>query len=274
MDLNEIAIFIKVVEKKSFVRASEELLIPTSTVSRKVAELEKKLGVALLKRTTRKLSLTEYGKAYYENCSNAINKIYLANQEIQAKKLIPHGKLRISAPISVGTELIYYAINAFLKKYKDIQIELVLDNKYVDHIYEDFDIIFRADPSDNSNLKTLKIGTFPYVLCASYNYLETHKEPISPYEIKNHNCIIVSNVNKIFRWDFIDKNGREVLIPVSGQLLTNDLIIAKKALAQDLGIAYLPYFVVKDLIKNNVVKVLLKDFVKKGKRITYFVFKK
>lgn len=267
MDLNEIQIFLKIADKHSFIRASEELDIPPSTISRKLAELEKRLSVTLIERTTRKLKLTEYGEIYYNYCSSALEKIQEANELINQKKLIPKGRLRISASIAIGTEFLHSWIMEFIDKYPEINVELILDNKYIDFISEGFDIIFRVDPADEAGLKGIKVATSSYILCCSDKYLLKNPEPKNIEDLKTHNCILVSNNNKSVIWEIIDHKNKEIQVNVSGNFKTNILTIATNQVLAGKGIGYLPYFIVQPYILQNKLKVIMKNYNSKKREI-------
>ncbi|MFN8672873.1 MAG: LysR family transcriptional regulator [Candidatus Sericytochromatia bacterium] len=266
MDLNEIQIFLSVVEKNSFIKASEVLNIPPSTVSRKVSELEKRLGVTLLERTTRKIKLTEFGEIYYKECSQGFNIIKTANNLIKQKKLVPEGKLKISASLVVGSEILNKWFIEFINKYPKIELELILDNNYHDFFLEGLDFAFRVDPPDDSNLKAIKIAEINYILCCSKKYLINFREPKKVEDLSFHNCIIVKGKQNKVKWDFYSNDNLKSFEP-KGNFITNNLNIAKDFLLANKGIAYLPDIILKKNIEKEEIKVLLPELTAQKREI-------
>ena len=180
MDLNEIVIFIKVAQLGSFIRASESLGLPKSTVSTKVSQLEKRLGVSLIHRTTRKINLTQIGKQFYERCAENIQNLKSAEEEITFLKTVPTGKIKISAPIFLGGYFLPEILKNFKKDYPDVSVELILTDRTVDLIGEGVDVAIRAGALQDSVLISKKIGATYFSLYASPGYLKKHNKIILP----------------------------------------------------------------------------------------------
>lgn len=225
--------------------------------------MEKKLVVCLLQRTTRKLNLTEVGEKYYELCSNAIETLFKADEFIQNTKFEPQGRLRIVASTAIGTDLLYNCVDKFIKKYNKVNVEILLDNRYIDLIDEGIDLAFRAGPLEDSSFKILKIADFSYILCASPIYFEKFAKIENPEDLINHNCILVSGNNKPVKWNFKNISNNEIEIIVSGNIKTNSLEIARQAVLSGQGIAYLPDFIILDYINKNLLKTILTEWSKK-----------
>lgn len=269
---NEIAIFIKVIELGSFVKASENLGIPTTTVSRKISELENNLGICLIHRSTRKIKLTDKGKEYFDLCSNAINNLYSANQIISNSNINPAGNIKVSASIEFGEEILTDWVIKFKKKYPNINIEIILDNKYLDFFDNNIDISFRAGKiGDSPNFKMRKIISIPYILCSTKKYLSNYS--INKIDdLKNHNCISISSYNNPVKWTFYDNNNQILEFKLeNSNIKTNNLTVAKKMLLSGFGIAYLPYFIIKDNLDNNEIIPLL-EYLKPIKRDVYAIY--
>lgn len=271
IDLNEVYIFIKVVEAGSFVRASELTGIPTSTISRRVSELEKRLGAILIQRTTRKLNLTQKGILYYEYVSQGLKKFNDADLVIQENQLKPYGTLRIASSYSFGTEILKDIIFQFLEKYKDVSIDLRLDNNYIDLITNNIDIAFRMGPLEDSNsFRAKKIYSFSNILCATENYLKNAPPLKHPNDLVNHSCLIASSFNKKIYWNF--ENGLErVEVLVSGKLKTNSLLLSLEAALNDMGVIYFPSFFVYKLLNEGKLIKLLSDW-ESSKRDVYGIY--
>ena len=171
MDLNDIVVFTKVVETKSFTGAAELLGLPKSTVSRKLAQLEERLGVRLVQRTTRKLALTDIGQAYYERCSRIVADVAAAEQLVTDMQSTPRGRLRVTAPVDLSMRYLGSIIADFLATHSDINIELEATDRIVDLIEEGFDLAVRFGTLPESTLIARRLCSFSAVMCASPAYL-------------------------------------------------------------------------------------------------------
>lgn len=158
VDLNDIAVFVRVAQFESFSRAAHALGMPVSTVSRKVTALEELLGVTLLQRTTRKLSLTAQGRAYYNQCNEPLNDLFDAERVLTQAQKKPEGLLRISAPVILGQEAFYAFLSSFLKTYPRIQADLFVTNQFLDLIAENIDVAIRFGELKDSSLIAQRIG--------------------------------------------------------------------------------------------------------------------
>src|SRR5689334_9657853 len=177
MDLNDIVVFTKVVETKSFTGAADALGLPKSTVSRKLAQLEERLGVRLVQRTTRKLALTDIGEAYYERASRIVADIAAAEQVVTDMQSTPRGRLKITAPIDLSTKYLGGIIAEFVATHPDVNVELDATDRIVDLIEEGFDVAVRFGPLPESTLIARKLAPVAGVLCASPAYLARRPAP-------------------------------------------------------------------------------------------------
>ena len=157
-DLNDIAVFVKVAEFGSFSRAARALGMPVSTVSRKVTSLEDQLGVTLIQRTTRKLSLTTQGQAYYNQCNEPLNHLFDAENALTETQKKPEGLLKISVPVTMGQEPFYEFLSAFIKKYPRIRVDLFITNLFVDLIADNIDVAIRFGELRDSTIIAKRIG--------------------------------------------------------------------------------------------------------------------
>jgi DNA-binding transcriptional LysR family regulator len=177
MDLNDVVVFVRVAQFESFSRAAHALGMPVSTVSRKVTALEERLGVTLLQRTTRKLSLTAQGRAYYDQCSEPLNHLHDAERVLTQTQKKPEGLLRISAPVILGQEPFYEFLSSFLKTYPRIQADLFITNVFVDLIAENIDVAIRFGELQDSTLVAQRIGRSVRYLVASPDYMRDRPAP-------------------------------------------------------------------------------------------------
>ncbi len=173
MDLNEIIIFVKVVEAGSFAGAARRLDVPKSTVSAKVSALERRLGVTLIRRTTRKLFVTEAGQEYFQQCLRSLQQISAAEEQVAQRQSIPQGLLRITAPVELGGTLLPSVITEFQKQYADVKLEVILTDRMVDLVSEGIDLSLRAGDLKDSSLIAKKLGSVYFAPFASPKYLKS-----------------------------------------------------------------------------------------------------
>ena len=250
--LNEIAIFVKVVDAGSFTGAAKSLGLPKSTVSRKITQLEERLGARLLQRTTRTLSLTDTGSAYYNQCSRIIGDIEEANVAVTEMQSKPTGMLRITAPMLFGERILSGMVAKFLKQYPEITLDMVLTDQALDLIQEGIDVAFRVGELADSSLIARSLGEVATVIVASPEYLEKHPAPTHPSDLRTHDCLsFQSNPT----WDF---NGPEkVSIDIKARVKVNDIMSIHRLALEGMGIASLPTLVCADDIKAGRLKPIL-----------------
>ena len=194
-DLNDIAVFVRVAQFESFSRAAHALGMPVSTVSRKVTALEERLGVTLLQRTTRKLSLTAQGRAYYNQCSEPLSHLFDAERVLTQTQKKPEGLLRISAPVILGQEPFYAFLSSFLKTYPGIQVDLFITNLFLDLIVENIDIAIRFGELPDSSLIAQRIGKSVRYVVAAPNICAVgfpHRGPKTYANINASSCTRVT----------------------------------------------------------------------------------
>jgi DNA-binding transcriptional LysR family regulator len=200
-DLNDIVVFVRVAQFESFSRAAHALGMPVSTVSRKVTALEERLGVTLLQRTTRKLSLTAQGRAYYNQCGEPLSQLFDAERVLTQTQKKPEGLLRISAPVILGQEAFYAFLSSFLKAYPGIQVDLFVTNLFLDLIVENIDVAIRFGELPDSSLIAQRIGRSVRYVVAAPEYLEGRLPPLRP---KTYASINASSCTRVTtRWNGI-----------------------------------------------------------------------
>ena len=236
-DLNDIRVFLEVVDQGSFTAAGKILDLPTSTVSRRISRLEGQLGARLLQRTTRKLSVTDAGRIYYQRSARALLALDEARQAVGEMQATPRGLVRMTAPVEMDE--LTNVIADFLHLYPEVQLILDLTNRYVDLVDEGFDLAVRAGELRDSSLVAKQIATAKFVMVASPAYLERRGTPKKIEDIRDHECIVVSGQSTQGTWRLCSKN-KMVSIPVSGRLVVNHLGVILRAAKHGLGIARLP----------------------------------
>jgi DNA-binding transcriptional LysR family regulator len=209
-DLNDTLIFVKVVEHGSFIAAARALRLPKTSVSRKVQELETRLGAQLLHRTTRKLGLTEAGTIYFEHCQQIAQRLDEAESAVGQLQGGPRGWLRFTAPYSVGITWIAPLLTEFYARYPDLRVESVLTNESVDLIDKGIDVGLRVGNLPDSNLVARRLAVFRTQVYASPLYIARYGEPVHPDELQRHRALAMhkSRTNGSYVWELHDGERR------------------------------------------------------------------
>lgn len=254
--LNEMAIFAKVVEAKSFSTAARHLSLTKSAVSKQVSRLEQALGVRLLNRTTRNLSLTSEGNAVYEHCARLVAAAEAAVLAASQLVAAPRGTIRLSAPVSFGTQHIAPALPAFLARYPETRIELVLVDRFVDLADEGFDLVIRMSDRIPDGHVARHLLDIDFVVCAAPAYLERHGTPELPSDLATHNCLLYGHEGFGSAWTFLGAQG-EQRVRVAGNYQVNSSEAVHRALRDGLGLALTPCLTVRDDLASGVLRTVL-----------------
>jgi DNA-binding transcriptional LysR family regulator len=255
MDLDGIAIFVKVIQAGSFTQAARVLGMPTSTVSAKVSALEKRLGVTLLQRTTRKLRATQAGEAYFHRCVQALEELEAAENELESTRADPAGLLRLTAPVEIGHNLLPALVHAYVNKYPKMTVEVMVTNRVLDLVAEGIDLAIRAGDLKDSGLIARKFVLGRFTLWASPSYLAKHPAPRHPKELTGHECLeFLPFRNK--RIELI--NGRDkVIVAHTGRVAADDFETLRSLAVLGNGIAFLPGFLcAEEANQHKLVRVL------------------
>jgi DNA-binding transcriptional LysR family regulator len=256
---SSIPVFVSVVENGSFSSAADKLNITKSAVSKRITHLEDELGIRLLNRTTRKLSLTEAGQRYYEY---VVQSLSLAQQGIDAVSELqgqPRGKLKITAPMSFGVLHVAPLIAEFLSLHPGVEIDLQLEDRMVDLIQEGFDIGIRIGHLPLSNLVAKRLAPCVSVLCASQDYLEENGHPQHPNDLAKHNCLQYSYYRGGSEWS-LTCSGQEYRVVPKGRLSVNNSEAIRRAVLEGSGIGNLPTFIVAKDIQAGRLQVILEEY--------------
>jgi DNA-binding transcriptional LysR family regulator len=254
MDLNEIVVFARVVQAGSFTAAAAQLGMPKSTVSRKVSELEERLGSRLLQRTTRKLSLTDVGRTYYDYCARIVGEVEEAERAVSSLQGTPRGLLRITAPVNVS--FLGPIVSEFLKRYPEVQMELFCTQRSVDLIEERYDLGIRAGVLADSTLIARSLGTVRWFVVATPAYLKKHGRPRSPEELAQHDCVLFG-AGAADTVVTLESGDTSVQVHVTPRLFVSDMDVLRAAVNAGLGIGVLAAFqCVEDLQARRLERVL------------------
>ena len=255
--------FVRVVELGSFARASEELEVSRATATHAVARLEDRLGVRLLHRTTRRLSPTEDGRAYYESTVRILDEMAEAEESLSTSKLRPRGRLRVSTPQAFTHLMLFPHLPRFLARYPDLELELVVTDRAVHLVEEGIDCAVRASPiADDSLLIARHVAHVRWITCASPRYLKARGTPKKVEDLDGHECIrfISPSTGRPSDWVFVHAGETSTYTP-RGRLGVTSLETAAGAAMHDLGIAQVPEPVVSAALREGKVKSLLPGHV-------------
>ncbi|MBL4907801.1 MAG: LysR family transcriptional regulator [Sneathiella sp.] len=249
-------IFTKVVETHGFSAAARDLGISRSVVSKAVTQLEESLGVQLLNRSTRFVSPTDTGAAYYERVIAVLDDLQVADSLVQELQREPKGAIRLNAPMSFGTLHLGSAIADFLKLYPEIRVEATLSDRFVDPIEEGFDLTIRIGDLLDSSLIAKKLAPAKRVLCAAPSYLKQHTIPQKPSDLKFHNCFHYGYLPSGNTWTLHGPDGRHNIL-VKGTLCSNNAQILMAGILKGEGIALVPTFIAgAELQSGQLVSIL------------------
>lgn len=262
--LTGIKVFRTIVAAGSFVEAAKRLSMTTAWASKLMAQLEAELGVQLLTRTTRKLSLTDAGKIYLERVSKTLDELEEIEQTLSTRKTSAIGKLRVSAPMSFGITTLSPQLSKFLKKYPLVELDLVLSDNIYDLVDKEFDVAIRIKPKlDDSSLIVRKISQGKRILCASRAYLKEKGTPQDPQELMKHACLRYSLHSNPSKWEF-EKKGKSISVNVQGPMMVNNSLVLKEAAMAGSGVLLAPEFVIrKELNKGQLIQ-LMSDWTPSG----------
>jgi DNA-binding transcriptional LysR family regulator len=244
------------VESGSFSAAAGRLKISKSAVSAHVQRLEERLGVRLLNRTTRRLSVTEAGAAYYRHCTRILTEAEAAEQAASALQCEPRGTLRISAPDSFGWMHVAPAVPAFLRRYPELGVEISLSSTHVNLVDEGLDLAIRIGVLEDSPLVVRKLAPSRLVICAAPAYLRDRGTPHEPGELARHNCLCTSLLPCGDEWRLVARRG-EVRVAVGGSFRSNNAEMLRVAALDGIGIALLPSWAVSDSLRKGALRRVL-----------------
>lgn len=252
-------IFYHLIEQGSFSAAARHMSLTKSVVSKRIAKLEQELGVQLLYRTTRTLTLTEAGRAFFTHAKAVYQAVVTAEESIVGLGKNLSGNIKVSVPTISGELILPQVINEFNQKYPDINIDMDLDNRFVDIVNERFDLAIRTGILPDSSLIARKLVDANWIVCASPQYLAKHGIPKQPQALDKHNCLVYSYQETGAReWAF--KEGDEVYqITVDGNLCTNNSSVLRNVALLGQGIIYVPRVLVYEDLKQGRLIQLFKD---------------
>ena len=255
-------VFVQVVDSGGFTRTAENMKIPKATVSTLIQSLEASLSVKLLNRTTRHVSVTAEGAAYYERCTRILSDVRDAEDCLGQTRVSPSGRLRIDAPTGLAIELIIPALPDFMERYPDIQVELGCSDRQVDLVEEGVDCAIRGGRKlADSSLIARRVGTMHYATCASPDYLKRHGQPMHPNDLVHHRCVnyYSARTGKMFDWYF-KRDGEKIQVSLSSHIALSDSYAYTAAGVAGLGIVQMADFLLAPMLKDGRVVSILDDW--------------
>ena len=256
LELGDLHVFAKVVETESLTKAGSILGLPKSTISRRLSRLEDHLGVQLLHRSTRAVTVTQDGAIFFEFCLRSLGVLRDGERALQNRRAVPQGVVRVAIPYVLGQSLIGPLLADFLEHYPDVRLVSVLSNDAVGLLKAGFDVALAVGPFADSELVAVKLGTTECGIFGSPGYFERKGTPQNHVELPRFDLLAAGTLDRRHRWS-LHKGKEEVSVEFSPRLICNDLILLRQAALSELGIASLPAFLCKhDLAEGRLVEVL------------------
>ncbi len=254
-------VFTQVVDVGSFAKAADRLGLSTSAASRQIADLEAHLQTRLLNRTTRRVSLTESGRAFYQRAVGLLADLEEAEQEASRAAAVPRGTIRLTAAVTLGVRHLAPLIAAFLARHPGVAFDVSLSDRIVDLVEEGFDLGVRVGTVGTESLAARKLGDARLLVCASPDYLAAHGTPQVPEDLEGHNCFTYEYVSPRNHWRFQDADGGERVVRVKGNLHSNNGELHAEAAAGGVGIAFEPDMIVAPYLREGRLVPLLQEFL-------------
>lgn len=259
MDLNAAQIFATIVDRGSFTAAAAALGMTKATVSRRMADLERHLGVRLLYRSTRQLTLSEEGEQYYQRCRTALEVMAEAELQLSASQHQLTGTLKMAVPIETGQLVLARVVADYLQSHPDLKVDMELTNRVVDPITEGLDCIIRIGESDDTSLVSRRLWLTERLLCASPSYLERVGVPSHPVQLEEHERIFVRSSLLSPRWVF-EREGERMLIEPKSRFRVNNITCAREAAKAGLALASLPAMLCREELASGALVPLLSEW--------------
>ena len=257
--VSAVELFVRVVETGSFSKAAAELKITQPTATKAVAATEQRLGVRLLHRSSRGVTPTEAGGHFYAKCKL----IQAAIDDAESAALQRHGsvggQLRISTSVAFGRRVLVPLVLAYMQQHPDVRVDIGFDDRYVDLVEQGIDVALRMGQMADSTLGARYLGSNPWLMVASRDYLAQFGTPSRPEDLSGHRCIVYSSVQGDDRWRLTPPGGQLVSVPVGGPLRSNNLSTALAAASAGMGLAILPCYVAREALECGIVTPVMSD---------------
>ena len=256
--LTSMRVFVAIAELEAFTAAADRLDMSRAAVSKYITDLEQHLGGRLFNRTTRKVSLTEAGHAYFTRCKQVLEDIEDAESVVSGLSSEPRGVLRLSVPMSFGFRQLAPIIADFHRKYPGIEVDLSLNDRIIDVVEEGYDLVLRITQPEDSSLVARRIADCRFAIAASPDYLKRHGQPQRPEDLSDHQCLQYSYAWSTQLWKLREAND-DIRIRVTGPLTTNNGEMICAAAIEGMGICLLPTFICCDALRTGQLQQILSD---------------
>jgi len=257
--LDGVAVFVGVINSGSFTAAAQALGHSTSYVSKEITRLEKRLGSRLLNRTTRTISLTDAGRAYFERCNQIVIDAENAERSISQLQDKPRGLLRVNAPVSFASIYLLDDLSEFMNRFSEITLEVEFNDRMIDVVAEGYDVVIRAGKIQDSNLVARKFTTSKSVVVASPDYLKKNGRPSQVSELEQHACLAYSLLPNPTLWNFV-KDGSHTAVNINPRLMANNAGLEVAMAVNGVGIGRLPLFCCEQEITKGRLEIILQDY--------------
>lgn len=270
--LAEMMTFAKVVQTKSFSEAARELATSKSLVSKQVSNLENALGVRLLNRTTRRMSLTEIGAAYYEHCARIAHEIDAASETVTQLQAEPRGVLRITSPVIFASLHLAPALHTFLQRFDQVEVELNASDRIIDIVEEGYDLAIRITDHPAAAMVARKIAPVRWVTCAAPKYLKRHGTPVTPQDLRHHQCLLYQGIPAPRSGWRYRVGSKEVAPAVSGRCRVNNSEVLLQMALDGAGIIVFPTYILGPLLKSGRLTQILPEYVANPDTLLYATY--
>jgi DNA-binding transcriptional LysR family regulator len=259
MNLAAMEVFVRVVEARGFSGAARRLDVSTSVVSKCVSRMERSLGVRLLNRTTRSVSLTEIGAAFYARCAHIVAAAEEAEAMATGMQAEPRGTLKVNVPVSFGVLHVVPALDALLEACPDLRIDMTLNDRDARLAEEGYDVSVVIAREPQSSHVARKLAPIRQRLCATPAYLRRHGTPRTPHDLAQHNCIVYSRLGPARTWQFEGLEGASS-VEVDGTVRLDNENAVRQAVLASVGIALLPTYIIGGDLQRNALRALLPEY--------------
>ncbi len=257
--LTSMSIFVKAVDLGSFSAAADALQMSSQLVGKHIQTLERNMGVRLLNRTTRRQSLTDIGKSFYERARIILAEVEAADSLVAETRSVPRGRLKINAPVTVAIHALMPRLHEYLNAYPEVSVDLTMANRFVDMIEEGYDAVFRVGTLSDSGLIARPLAPYRLVVCAAPSYLASHDPIRTPMDLQRHECLGFSHTELRTHWTFDGPEGR-VSVPISGRLMVDNGEALLPAAVAGLGVMLQPEELARAELESGRLVVVLAEY--------------
>lgn len=257
--LEAMRLFVRVVETESFTAVARETGQGQPSISKRIGQLEEHLGVRLLNRTTRMLSLTDDGHSYYDHCRRILDDVDEAEAQVGRRRIAPSGMVKLAVPVVFGRLHVVPRLKRFLELYPQVTVELVMNDRFADLVEEAIDVSVRIGNLADTTLVGRRVGETTRLTVAAPSYFESHGKPHHPSELAQHNCLVYTPLATGDEWHFEGPEG-PIRVKVTGNFRANNSEAIREAVMEGIGIAVVPTWLLRRELETGLLRCVLKDY--------------